>query len=90
MLFPLIRVWMIVAASSLPTPAPAAKPSCNAQTLGRMWPDAANGNPRLMVKLSRGGDLEICTHGDWRYGWKSPTVSLTQLRDAALSKRAAR
>lgn len=90
-MFPLIRVWMILAASAAPIPTTgAAKPVCNAQTLGRMWPDAANGNPRLMVKLSQAGELEICSRGDWRYGWKSPTVSVTQLRDRASSKKASR
>jgi len=82
---------MILSSSVMPVPAPGvARPACNAQTSGRMWPDAANGNPRLLVKLSQTGELEICTRGDWRYGWKSPTVSLTQLRDQASSKRAAK
>ena len=27
------------------------KPECNAHSYGRMWPDAANHNPKLMTKL---------------------------------------
>jgi hypothetical protein len=78
----LIQAGLLVssAAASSATKADAHKPACNAQILGRMWPDAANDNPRLVVQLTRAGELEICTRGPWRYSWKSPTVSLEKLR----------
>lgn len=81
----LIQACLLV--SSSVSEAKASKPACNAQTLGRMWPDAANDDPRLVVKLTRAGELEICTRGPWRYSWKSPTVSLEKLRGRAAHNR---
>ena len=82
----LIQARLLVS-SSVSSETKASKPACNAQTLGRMWPDAANDDPRLVVKLTRAGELEICTRGPWRYSWKSPTVSIEKLRDRSARKR---
>jgi hypothetical protein len=54
-----------------------------------MRPDAANDNPRMVMKLSRCGELEVCTRGAWRYRWKSPTVTIEQLREGAKWRRPA-
>jgi hypothetical protein len=56
------------------------KPECNRQNHGRMWPEAANHDLKLMTQLSHCGELQICGRGVWRYHWQSPTVRLDQLR----------
>lgn len=81
----LIQACLLVSGSVVSEKA--SKPACNAQMLGRMWPDAANDDPRLVVKLTRAGELEICTRGPWRYSWKSPTVSIDKLRERASRDR---
>jgi hypothetical protein len=80
---PLVHVLLMLAAAS------PAKPVCNAASVGRMWPDAANDNPRMVLRLSRCGELEVCTRRGWHYRWKSPTVTIEQLRDGAKSRRPA-
>ncbi len=59
------------------------KPACNAGNVGRLWPEAANHDPKLLKKMARCGELELCTHGFWRYRWESLTVRLDQLRGAS-------
>jgi len=56
------------------------KPACNAKTAGQLWPEVANRDPALRKKLSRCGELELCTRGNWRYHWESLTVRIDQLR----------
>jgi hypothetical protein len=55
------------------------KPACNAGSVGRLWPEAANHDPKLRKKMARCGELELCTRGIWRYRWESLTVRLDQL-----------
>jgi predicted membrane-bound mannosyltransferase len=80
---PLLQVLLMFAAAG------PAKPVCNAASVGRMWPDAANDNPRMVMKLSRCGELQVCTRGAWHYRWKSPTVTIDQLREGAKRRRPA-
>jgi hypothetical protein len=56
------------------------KPACSAKIAGQLWPEAANHDPALRKKLSRCGELELCTRGIWRYRWESLTVRIDQLR----------
>ena len=65
------------------------RPACNAQTSGRMWPEAANRDHKIVSKLARCGDLLICTRGVWRYHWEPLTVRVDQLRHGSKSKRPA-
>jgi len=58
------------------------QPLCNAQNYGRMWPDAANDNPKMLLKLARCGDLQICSRHAMRYKWVALTVRVDQLRGA--------
>lgn len=64
-----------------------AKPACTADIAGRFWPDEANDNPIFAAALRPYGYPEICTLENRVYVWKSPTVSLDQLRKAASRKR---
>lgn len=64
-----------------------AKPVCTKDIAGRLWPDEANDNPKFAVALKRYGYPEICTREHGVYSWRSPTVSVDQLRKAASKKR---
>jgi len=64
-----------------------AKPACTAENAGRFWPDEANDNPKFAAALKPYGYPEICTPANGAYSWKSPTVSLDQLRRDASKKR---
>src|SRR5260370_41457055 len=64
-----------------------AKPACTADNAGRLWPDEANDNPKFAAALRPYGYPEICTLERGVYIWKSPTVSLDQLRKDASKKR---
>ncbi len=59
---------------------PELKPACKAETRGFLWPAIANGHARIAIQLSHEGQLEICTHGPWRYHWEKPTVHVTLLK----------
>jgi hypothetical protein len=71
---------ILAAASALCLASDDPKPACNAGNLGSLWPEAANHDPRLRKKMARCGELELCTHGIWRYRWESLTVRIDQLR----------
>jgi len=53
-------------------------PSCSAKLRGTYWPEDANHDPNLLMKLARKGELRMCTRGTWRYRWESPTVHVSQ------------
>jgi len=57
-----------------------AKPACKAANAGLFWPEDANSNGRIAVEYARRGQLEICTRNILFWAWKSPTVSLEELR----------
>ena len=81
MLFQVLKTWPLLAVvGTLCLAADISKPACNAQNYGRMWPDAANHNPKMLTKLSQCGELEICTRPGVRYRWESLTVRVDQLR----------
>lgn len=58
-----------------------ARPPCIAENLGQMWPETANHDSGVLLKLAREGNLRICAMGLWKYQWQSPTVSLRQMED---------
>jgi hypothetical protein len=64
----------------------AVKPACDAKSLSKFWPDAANSDPRTLFDLSRTGQLELCTRGTFRYKWRPLTVSYQELRASGKSK----
>ncbi len=64
-----------------------AKPVCTADNAGQLWPDEANDNAKFAAALRPYGYPEICTLKMGVFSWKSPTVSLDQLRKAAFKKR---
>jgi len=70
---------LLMAAVSLCLAADISKPACNAHNQGRMWPEAANGNPKLLKKFSQCGELQICSRPGLRYRWESLTVRVDQL-----------
>jgi len=55
------------------------RPVCDSQNQGRLWPDAANHDPKLIPRLSRCGDLYICVRGTWHYHWEATSVRIDQL-----------
>ena len=59
------------------------RPHCGPENAGQMWPEAANHDSGLLLRLAREGNLRICTPGLWKYQWQSPTVSLKQMEDPA-------
>src|ERR1700731_4502308 len=79
-----VRAWkiftLVTAASLTGLAADSSQPACNAQNYGRMWPEPANHNPKLVTKLSQCGELQICSRSSWRYRWKSLTVRIDQLQ----------
>ena len=58
-----------------------ARPHCGVENAGQIWPDAANRDSGLLLKLAREGNLRVCSMGLWKYQWQSPTVSLRQMED---------
>jgi hypothetical protein len=73
-------------AASQPT-IQAARPPCNSENLGLMWPAPANDDAQLAKRLAREGELEICRWGPWRYNWASPTVHIRQLIEIAKKRK---
>jgi len=89
MLFRVPASLILAAAGVLSTAAEESKPACTAATLGQLWPDAANRDPKIRNKMAHCGELELCTRSVWRYHWRSLTVRLDQLRGgSALAKPA--
>src|SRR6266852_4779098 len=64
-----------------------AKPACTAGHAGRLWPEEANDNPKFAAALKPYGYPEMCMLEHGIYIWKTPTVSLDQLRRDASKKR---
>lgn len=62
------------------------RPVCNSKTQGRLWPEAANTDRRLISHLVRCGELQICVRGTWHYRWESASVRLDQLGRPGKSK----
>lgn len=59
-----------------------ARPSCNAQNRGRLWPEQANTDPAFARQAGRCGELRMCSLGVWKYDWAPLTVHITQLGKA--------
>ena len=57
------------------------RPPCGVEHAGQLWPDAANHDSGLLLRLAREGNLRICSKGLWKFQWQSPTVSLRQMED---------
>jgi hypothetical protein len=74
--------WIVAAALlSLPIIAEEPpKPPCNSQNVAKFWPDQANSNPEARRRAAQSGELEICSHGTWRYHWEPVTVNISQIR----------
>jgi hypothetical protein len=68
----------------------AGKPACDAKSLSKFWPDAANSDSRTLFDLSRTGQLELCTRGTFRYKWRALTVSYQEIRATEKSKAQSR
>lgn len=66
--------------------AAAARPVCNGENAGVMWPLEANFNPALVSKLSRDGQLWLCGRGHWRFRWEKAAVHVNQLLQERRSK----
>lgn len=82
----ILKAWPVLAVPLLCLAADDSRPACSSQNQGRMWPEAANHNPKLISRLIRCGDLLICVRGVWHYHWEAPSVSLDQLAHRAKSK----
>ncbi len=65
-----------------------ARPACSSQNQGRLWPEAANHDSKLMSHLMRCGELFICVRGVWHYHWEAPSIRLDQLARHSDSKAA--
>jgi hypothetical protein len=52
-----------------------AKPPCNAQNIGDLWPEQVNSDAR------RKGceQVFVCSPAEWKYRWKPVTVHVSQL-----------
>jgi hypothetical protein len=84
--FRFLNAWLILAAPFLGLAADDSRPACSSQNQGRMWPDAANHDPRLISQLVRCGELLICVRGGWHYHWEAPSVRIDQLGRQPKSK----
>jgi hypothetical protein len=81
MLFRIQAIALLaVSASVLSFATDYVKPTCDANTAGSLFPEAANHDAQLRKKFSRCGELEVCTRGRWHFRWQPVTVRLDQLR----------
>jgi hypothetical protein len=64
------------------------RPQCGSNNQGRLWPEAANHDSKLMAHLMRCGELFICVRGTWHYHWEAPSIRLDQLARNSKSKAA--
>lgn len=80
------KAWLVLALPLVCLAADNVRPACSSKNQGRMWPEAANHNPKLISRLVRCGQLLICVRGTWHYHWESPTIRLDQLKHQAKSK----
>lgn len=87
MLLRFLLASAILAAPSISMAEDEARPACNSQLQGRMWPDAANHDRILISRLVRCGELLICVRGTWHYHWEAASVRLDQLGRGAKSKQ---
>src|SRR5580658_8426668 len=73
-----LAIPMIFAISFCSPGAEPAKPACNAQTRGHLWPE----------KTSRGSEvpIEICSKVHRKYRWEQLTVDVSRLKGAATHK----
>jgi hypothetical protein len=81
-----VRVWLLLAVPFLSLAADDSRPACSSKNQGRMWPEAANHDPKLISRLVRCGELLICVRGSWHYHWESPSVRIDQLGHGAKTK----
>jgi hypothetical protein len=82
----LLKVGLILAVPVLCAASDDSRPACTSQIQGRMWPDAANHDPKVISRLARCGELFICVRGSWHYHWQAPSVRVDQLAHGAKSK----
>jgi hypothetical protein len=75
----LLKVGLILAVPVLWAASDDSRPACTSQIQGRMWPDAANHDPKVISRLARCGELFICVRGSWHYHWQAPSVRVDQL-----------
>jgi hypothetical protein len=73
-----LLIPMLLAVSGCAPGAEPAKPVCNAQTQGDLWPEKADRLP--------GVSIEICSKTNWKYRWRQLTVDVSQLKGAAHRK----
>ncbi len=57
----------------------APRPRCNSENVGEMWPDAANHDPKALVRLARCGELQMCVRNGKKFRWEALTVRIDQL-----------
>jgi hypothetical protein len=82
----LLKAWLILAVPLMCLAADDSPPACTSQNQGRMWPDAANHDPKLISRLTRCGELLICVRGAWHYHWEAPSIRVDQLVRHAKAK----
>lgn len=63
---------LLLAGACFAQEAGAAKPQCNAQTKGDLWPEKA--------RRGSGVPVEMCVEKHWKYRWEQLTVDISQLR----------
>jgi hypothetical protein len=81
-----LKAWLVLAVPLLCPAADDSRPACTSENKGRMWPEAANHDPKIISRLVRCGELFICVRGPWHYRWESPSVRIDQLEREAKSK----
>lgn len=55
------------------------RPLCTQDNAGELWPEAANHDPKAVLRLARCGDLQICVRKGKRFRWEPLTVRFDQL-----------
>ena len=66
-----LMIPILLAISACAPGAESAKPACNAQTRGDLWPETARAS---------GTPIEICSKAHKRYRWEQLTVDISQLK----------
>jgi hypothetical protein len=56
------------------------KPTCAAIHVGKMWPDDANRDTKMLRAAAQNGELEVCSKHRDGYRWETVSVNVKQLR----------
>lgn len=60
------------------------RPACSKRTDGRLWPEEANADRSVALRLMRSGEVYVCSYGRLWYRWEPLSVDVKTLEGARL------